>query len=155
MLSCLHRPRMTVKDKAISPPHLWHYSDHSWFISLLRPPRLCEPPPPSSPPKNSSVIIKSVFSAAFAVNYHRSQSLHAPACSLSSWGNPHINQWTIQMAHGLHHRRRTAFIRLYLPNGHSASLLLFVAATGRKKNNESARKWNILSRHNYSFNAAH
>lgn len=42
MLSCLHHPSMTVKDKPLSPPHLWNHSDHSWFSSLLQPPRLSD-----------------------------------------------------------------------------------------------------------------
>lgn len=83
----------------------------------------------SSYPKNSSTSFqKPYFQQLFwflSLNSSfitLSQSLHVPACSCSSWGNPRINQWMIEMARGLHHHNCRAFIWLHLPNGHSASL---------------------------------
>lgn len=58
----------------------------------------------SSYPKNSSTSRLRLNFLFISV----SQSLHVPACSCSSWGNPHINQWMIQMARGLHHHNRRA-----------------------------------------------
>lgn len=151
MLSCL--PSVTVKDKPISPPHLWHHSDHSWFISSLHPPTLGDLSRSrfhltvrqktffwiQLSEEQPSVVTKSISFAAFrhpninSVYFTVPQPLHVPARRLTSLGNPHINQWAIQMVHGLHHHNRTALIGPYLSNGRSGQSAAVGGSCGKKK----------------------